>query len=117
VSPDFANSINTNTNIKCIFGLNDPDTADFYARHLGTSTTNKITEQIEQKGFFKKHEETGKGSSREVESYKVHPNILKELFYGKGVLHVPTHKGSVTEVIQYYTIHSSKEVEIYAKEH
>lgn len=109
VSPDFAMSINTNTNIKCILGLNDPDTADFYARHLGTVTTNKITEQIEEGGFFNQYDQTGRGSSREVESYKVHPNLLKELFNGEGVLHIPTERGSVTEVIQYYPIYSTKE--------
>lgn len=109
VSPDFARSINTNTNIKCILGLNDPDTADFYAKHLGTFTTNKLTEQIEERGFFKQHEETGRGSRREVESYKVHPNDLKEFFDGKGVLHVPTERGSITEVIQFYPINYKEE--------
>lgn len=109
VSPDFALSINTNTNVKCIMGLNDPETADFYARHFGTMTTEKVTEQVEEKGFFKKHEQTGRGSLREVESYKVHPNILKELCNGRGVLHVPTERGNVTEVIQFYPINMNKE--------
>ncbi len=108
VSPDFALGVNTNTNVKCILGLNDPETADFYARHFGTLTTSKVTEQVENKGFFKRHEETGRGSLREVESYKVHPNILKELGRGRGVLHVPTERGSVTEIIQFESINPNK---------
>ena len=38
VSPEFAKAINTNTNVKCLLGLNDPMTADFFAKHLGTMT-------------------------------------------------------------------------------
>lgn len=104
VSDEFALGVNTNTNIKCIMGLNDPETADFYARHLGTFSTQKMTEQVEETGIFKRKENTGRGSMREVESYKVHPNVLKELFNGRGVLHVPTSRGSVTEVIQFQSI-------------
>lgn len=104
VSPDFAKSVITNTNIKCILGLNDPDTADFFARHLGTRTEEKLTEQVDDEGFMKGHRSTGRGSLREVESYKVHPNKLKELTNGKGVLHVPTSRGNVTEVIQFQSI-------------
>jgi type IV secretory pathway TraG/TraD family ATPase VirD4 len=104
VSPDFAKAINTNTNIKCILGINDPDTADFYAKHLGTQTTRKLTEQVEESGFFSRMEEVGRGSSREVEEYRVHPNDLKELFNGRGVLHIPTAKGPITEIIQFNRI-------------
>ncbi len=36
VSPEFAKAINANTNVKCLLGLNDPMTAVFFAKHLGT---------------------------------------------------------------------------------
>jgi len=101
ISESFARGVNTNTNIKCILGLNDPETADFYARHFGTVTKSKFTEQTVETGFFKSKKVTGKASMREVESYKVHPNILKELYKGKGVLHLPTSRGVVTEVIMF----------------
>jgi type IV secretory pathway TraG/TraD family ATPase VirD4 len=104
VSPDFAKSVITNTNVKCILGLNDPETADYFAKHLGTFTEEKLTEQVEEEGFFKRQKATGRGSMREVESYKVHPNDLKRFTRGRGVLHVPTSKGNVTEVIQFQTI-------------
>ena len=101
VTDSFARSINTNTNVKCILGLNDPETADFYARHLGTMTTEKYTEQTVEGGFFRNKEETGRASMREVESYKIHPNILKSLYQGKGVVHLPTKYGLVTEEIMF----------------
>lgn len=104
VSPDFAKSVITNTNVKCILGLNDPETADYFARHLGTFTEEKLTEQTDEEGFMRGRRKTGMGSMREVESYKVHPNDLKRFTRGRGVLHVPTDRGSVTEVIQFQTI-------------
>jgi conjugal transfer pilus assembly protein TraD len=112
VSSDFALSVNTNTNIKCILGLNDPDTADFYARHFGTETGEKLTEQVEDQGYFSHSERTGRGSMREVEAYKVHPNILKKLYQGRGVLHLPTKNGPVTEVIQYAMINEQDALEV-----
>ena len=104
VSPDFAKIVNTNTNIKCLLGLNDPDSADFYARHIGTRSTEKITERAEDRGFLNRRARTGDSSIREVESYKVHPNDLKNFTCGQGVLHVPTPSGNVTEVVQFYRI-------------
>ncbi len=101
ISESFSQGVNTNTNIKCILGLNEPETADFYARHFGTVTTSKFTEQMQDGGLFNKFEETGRASRREVESYKIHPNILKELYQGRGVLHLPTASGVVTELIKF----------------
>lgn len=101
VSDSFARSVNTNTNVKCILGLNDPDTADFYARHLGTKTTQEFTEQTVEEGFFRSKEETGRASMREVESYKIHPNELKELYQGAGIIHFPSKYGVVTERIKF----------------
>ena len=109
ISESFARSINTNTNVKCILGLNDPETADFYARHLGTFTTEKYTEQTVEGGFFRNKEETGRASMREVESYKIHPNILKSLYQGKGVIHLPTKKGIVTEEIMFKAFNQLEE--------
>ena len=66
-----------------------------------------MTGDIEEKESEKIHltlkpkEETGRSSMREVESYKVHPNVLKGLFQGKGVIHLPTKQGVVTEKIMF----------------
>ena len=108
VSPEFARLLNTNTNIKCLLGLNDPDTADFFARHIGTRTVEKMTEKsIENKSWLSSGDEkTGMKSVREAESYKVHPNRLKNLTAGEGVIHIPTKPESVTEEIQFCDLHA-----------
>ena len=101
VSREFAQVITTNTNVKCILGLNDPESADFMARHMGTETEEKTTEQAREWGLFPKREKTGAMSVREVEAYKIHPNLLKNYTNGRGVLHLPTRLGNVTEEIQF----------------
>jgi len=101
VSPDFARTVNTNTNVKCLLGLNDPDTADFYARHIGTKGSERRTERIEDMGFMNRSARTGQASVREVEEYKIHPNELKNFNRGHGVLHLPTPDGNFTARVQF----------------
>ncbi len=101
VSDDFATVVNTNCNVKCLLGLNDPETADFFARHLGTSTEEKVTERAKRPPMWGKAERTGEMSLREVEAYKIHPNRLKNFTRGRGVLHMPGPRGSITEEIQF----------------
>ncbi len=101
VSPDFAKIITTNTNVKCILGLNDPETADWFARHLGTETSEKKTERAQDPGFFSSIQKTGDLSLREVEAYKIHPNRLKNYTRGWGVLHLPSPLGNITEEVHF----------------
>jgi type IV secretory pathway TraG/TraD family ATPase VirD4 len=102
ISPAFAKSVNTNTNVKVLLGLNDPDNADFFAKHMGTKTTEKVTERAsESGGFFTSRKRTGDVSIREVESYHIHPNQLKNYTHGRGVLHFPTENGFFTEEMQF----------------
>ena len=85
VSVSFAKTINVNTNIKVLLGLNDPDTADYMARHLGTRTKQKSTERA-TKNNWGDVETSGDMSLREVEQYKIHPNRLKNYSNGVGVI-------------------------------
>ncbi|MGZ6310408.1 MAG: type IV secretory system conjugative DNA transfer family protein [Bdellovibrionota bacterium] len=103
VSPEFAKVVNTNSNVKCLLGLNDPETADFFARHLGTETEEKLTHRAVEEGgiLFRNHAKTGEMSMREVEAYKIHPNRLKSYSSGRGVIHLPTPNGNLTEEIQF----------------
>lgn len=110
VSPEFAQIVTTNTNVKCILGLNDPESADFMSRHMGTRTEEKLTEQAEEGGFLSPRKKTGSLSIREVEAYKIHPNLLKNYVNGKGVLHLPTPRGNITEPIQFRRL---KEIELH----
>ncbi|MCJ8277942.1 MAG: TraM recognition domain-containing protein [Bdellovibrionales bacterium] len=100
VTEGFAKSVMTNTNVKCILGLNDPDSADYFARHFGTFTEEKKTEQVDGE-IWGEAQKTGKMSVREVESFKISPNDLKSFTRGSGVLHLPSPKGNVSEIIQF----------------
>lgn len=113
VSHEVAETIVTNTNVKCVLGLNDPKSADYIARHIGTKSEEKFTEQAEERGMlFSKKEKTGRMSIREVEAYKIHPNLLKNFMNGRGVIHFPTPLGNISEEIQFEPLSNS---ELYGK--
>ena len=88
VSEAFRNVVLTNTNIKIVMRMNDPETCDHYAKTFGTKTTTKVTDKI------KDAEKTGDGTIREVEQYHYHPNVFKNLGLGLGVVSIP-HQGGV----------------------
>jgi hypothetical protein len=100
--------VTTNTNVKCILGLNDPETADWFARHLGTETSEKNTERAQNRGLLSGARRTGELSIREVETYKVHPNNLKNYTAGQGVLHLPSPNGNITEEVNFVPFSSAE---------
>jgi type IV secretory pathway TraG/TraD family ATPase VirD4 len=100
VSPEFAKAVHTNTNVKCVLGVNDPDTADFFAKHFGTKDSEKTTERVNRKSFGDL-EKTGVMSLRQAEIYKIHPNKLREYSQGQGVLSLINGRHAITEEIQF----------------
>jgi type IV secretory pathway TraG/TraD family ATPase VirD4 len=100
VSPSFAKTVNVNTNVKVLLGLNDPDTADYMARHLGTRTKVKTTERA-VKSNWGDVETIGEMSLRETENYKIHPNKLKNYSRGQGVLSLLVDGFPFTEEVQF----------------
>jgi len=100
VSPEFAKALHTNTNVKCILGINDPESADFFAKHFGTKEVEKTTERAERQ-WFGSNERTGQMSVRDVEEYKVHPNRLRNFSQGMGVLGLIVDGTPVAEEIQF----------------
>jgi len=108
VSEDFAEIVTTNTNVKCVLGINDPETADYFARLFGTKTSTKLTERMSS-GSLWGPEKTGDGSVRDVEIYKVHPNKMKSYVNGRGVLHFVDEFGPVTEEVQFLPISAREE--------
>jgi type IV secretory pathway TraG/TraD family ATPase VirD4 len=107
VSDAFAEMIHTNTNVKCLLGLNDPGTAEFFARHIGTVTADKLTEREENRNFFGVRRKTGDLSVRQVEEFIIHPNRLKNYTAGLGVLHLPGPNGNATEEVQFMRLEAS----------
>ncbi len=101
VSEGFATALHTNTNVKCILGVNDPDTADFFAKHFGTRKSEKKTERAEKRGFWEEAERTGHLSVREVEEYKIDPNNLRNYSQGAGAISMIMDGMVITEEIQF----------------
>ncbi len=102
VSREFGDIVNTNTNVKILLGLNDPVAADYFASHIGTRTTEKLTERAEDKGMWSRNlEKSGELSIREVEEYIIHPNDLKSLSPGEGVILVRTPEGPLATEITF----------------
>ena len=95
-----ANSILTNSNLKVFMRGNEPESAEYFSKVIGTSKTVKYTERT-KKGFLAQ-ENTGDASAREVDEFVVHPNIFKnELGVGEAVMVIPHEGGSKTISIKF----------------
>lgn len=95
-----ANSILTNANLKVFMRGNDPDSAEYFSKVIGTSKTVKYTERT-KKGFWKA-ENTGDASAREVDEFIVHPNRFKnELGVGEAIMVIPHEAGSRTLMLKF----------------
>lgn len=82
----FKSAVFANTSgCKVCFRTPDPEDAKFWAATLGTFTTYKDTEQV-TKGWAGASK-TGAVSRREVEEFKVHPNLLKNLRPGTALIY------------------------------
>lgn len=100
VGADFAKAIVTNTNVKCVLGVNEPETAEFFAKLFGTRASQKSTERAERKPVSGV-EMSGIMSIRDVEQYRVHPNRLKAFAKGEGVLSFMVNGEMLIEEVQY----------------
>lgn len=79
---------------------NDPDSAEYFAKVVGTVTTKKLTERT--KRSFWQDQSTGDGSLRETEEFIVHPNRFKSgLGVGEAVMVIPHEGGSRTITIKF----------------
>ncbi len=101
VSREFATSLHTNTNVKCILGVNDPETADFFAKHFGTRKSEKKTERAEANPYWGDFERTGHMSVRDVEEYKIDPNNLRNYSKGMGAISLIVDGLVIAEEIQF----------------
>lgn len=97
MGPAVANAISTNSNVKIFMRGNDPDSAEHFAKVVGTRGEMKFTER--RKIGFWKDEGTGDVSARDVEAFVRHPNKFKRaLGVGQAVLMVP-HDGGTTDAL------------------
>jgi len=95
-----ANSILTNANLKVFMRGNDPESAEYFSKVIGTSKTIKYTERT--KKAFWMTENTGDASAREVDEFIIHPNRFKnELGVGEAVMVIPHKAGSHTLTLKF----------------
>lgn len=94
------NTIQTNSNLKVFMRTNEPETAEYFSRLIGTKEAVKTTER-QKKGMLGS-ERTGDGSIRDVEEFVFHPNVFKrELGTGDAVIVVPFNDGSLSTQLKF----------------
>lgn len=86
ISENFGTRIFENTASKVIFNTQSSEDAEYFAGALGTFETVEDTDQIKKGIIFSDGTETGLGSRRVVEKFKIHPNVFKELIQGEAVV-------------------------------
>lgn len=95
-----ANSILTNANLKVFMRGNDPDSAEYFSKVIGTLSATKTTER--QTKNLIGTSKSGEISAREVEEFTIHPNIFKkDLGVGEAIMIVPHEKGAKTVRIKF----------------
>ena len=98
-----ANSILTNSNLKIFMRGNDPDSAEYFSKVIGTEGTTKITER--QSKSLLSWKKTGEASVREVEQFAVHPNDFKrKLGVGQAMMLVPHDSGTELVKIKFHKL-------------
>lgn len=95
-----ANSILTNANLKVFMRGNDPDSAEYFSKVIGTLSATKTTER--QTKNFLGTSKSGEMSARDVEEFVIHPNVFKkDLGVGEAIMIVPHEKGAKTIRIKF----------------
>jgi hypothetical protein len=86
VSEGFINRITDNAGTKIVLRINDPDSAEFFARSFGTRVYQKITQKLERAEDPDDLELSGEGSSRDAHQFRASPDMLKTLPTGVGAV-------------------------------
>jgi len=95
-----ANAILTNSNLKIFMRGNDPDSAEYFSKVIGTKTGKKQTVRT-TRAFLSQHD-TGEASVRDVEEFIVHPNYFKrEMGVGEAFMVIPHERGAKTVRVKF----------------
>lgn len=86
VSPSFMNRIADNSATKIVLRINDPDTAEYFARSFGTKIYQKTTQRITNTKNIDSAEIVGEGTSRDAHQFRASPDLLKTLPTGVGAV-------------------------------
>ncbi|MGZ6441993.1 MAG: type IV secretory system conjugative DNA transfer family protein [Pseudobdellovibrionaceae bacterium] len=100
LGPEVKNQIMTNSNLKVFMRTNEPDSAEYFSKIIGTKETTKITKRQKQVLFGA--EVTDDGSIREVEEFIFHPNFFKsKLGVGEAVIVLPHTRGAKSLLLKF----------------
>jgi type IV secretory pathway TraG/TraD family ATPase VirD4 len=88
VSPEFLEQVMNTASNKIILRVNDPDTAEIFARQIGTERdTDYRTESFNSQGQMAGY------SKPQVEKFRIHPNLIKELKVGQAIVRIMDNGG------------------------
>lgn len=86
VSKGFLNRITDNAATKIVLRINDPDSAEFFARCFGTKDVQKTTQRITNAKDIDSAEVVGEGTTRDAHQFRASPDLLKTLPTGTGAV-------------------------------
>jgi hypothetical protein len=86
VSKGFLNRITDNAATKIVLRINDPESAEFFARSFGTKEYQKTTQRITNTKEIEDAEIVGEGTAREAHQFRASPDLLKTLPTGMGAV-------------------------------
>jgi hypothetical protein len=84
VSKGFLSQITDNSATKIVMRINDPDTAEFFARSFGTRLYQRVTQRVTNSKEIEGAEIVGEGSQREAHQFRASPDLFKTLPTGMG---------------------------------
>ncbi|NGY87953.1 hypothetical protein F6Y05_33490 (plasmid) [Bacillus megaterium] len=100
ISPALTKQIVNNCNLHVAMRVNEGTEAEALAKTIGTYEDIDLTIQTKEMA------ESEMGTSRQVERFKAHPNIIKELRTGEAIISQRAKEGLVNKV--YISIHLSQ---------
>lgn len=86
VSEGFLSRITDNSATKVVMRINDPESAEFFARSFGTREFQKSTQRVTNAKDMDKAEIVGEGTIRDARQFRASPDILKTLATGTGAI-------------------------------
>lgn len=84
ISPGFLNRITDNAATKIVMRINDPDSAEFFAKAFGTRLYQKATQRVTNAKHLDAAEVLEEGSIREAHQFRAPPDLFKTLPTGQG---------------------------------
>ena len=84
ISPGFLNRITDNAATKIVMRINDPDSAEFFAKAFGTRLYQKATQRVTNAKQLDAAEVLEEGSIREAHQFRAAPDLFKTLPTGQG---------------------------------